>query len=174
MDINKFDKFIKLMNESYDSPVDINWINNSNTELDGEFLINDIRYLIECTEWDNNIWSYKFSRIDNDEKIMDLVNDNKNKMYVLATIREGMRYLIENKEPNALIINVMDGSKGRDNLWRRFSLEISEKYNYNYKNTEVMGTSNFFLYKNIDFEDVQKSFDYTQMIPYICIHKRSS
>ena len=159
MDINKFDDFIRLINESYNSPVEINWVSNTNVELDGEFYINDTKYLIECGEWDNNIWSYKFYRIEGDEKIIDLVNDSKNKMSVLSTIRDGMRYLIESKEPSALIINVMDGSRGRDNLWRRFSKEISEKYNFSYKNTDIMGTSNFFLYKDINFEDVQKSFN---------------
>ena len=110
MDIYKFEKFISSLNESYDNPAIINWTEDTDTTFDGEFYVNYVKYIIECSEWGNDIWTYKFSRIDNDEKIMDLVNDSVNKMKVLSTIRKGMSYFIDIKKPAGLIINVIDNS----------------------------------------------------------------
>lgn len=161
MDIEKFNNFIESINEAYDNPVKINWILNTNNEFDGEFYVNNVKYLIECSDWDNNIWSYKFSRIEGDEKIMSLVNDSLNKMTVLATIRIGMIEFIKEKNPSGIIINVIDGSRGRDYMWRRYSMEISETYNYELYNQNIMGRSTFFLYKEdeVSFEDMSKSFN---------------
>ena len=159
MNIEKFNNFIDYLNESFDNPVEINWIVNNNSDLDGEFYIDDIKYVIECYNWGDNIWTYKFFRIEGDEKTMDLVKDSGRKMRVLSTIRVGMRYLIENKNPNGLIINVTDGSRGRDYLWSRFSKEISIDYNYELLNKYVMGYSTYFLWKDISFEEVNKAFN---------------
>ena len=70
-----------------------------------------------------------------------------------------MRHLIEQKNPNGLIINVTDGSRGRDYLWGRFSKEISEEYNYELSNKIIMGYSTFFLWRDISFHDVNVSFN---------------
>lgn len=165
MDIEKFNQFIKILNEAYDNPVNINWIKNSNSEFDGEFYVDDIKYIIECSEWDNNIWSYKFSRIENNEKIMHIAEDPVRKMRVLSTIRVGMVDLVNYKNPSGLIINVTDGSRGRDYLWGRFSKEISEKFNYHLRNQQIMGYSSFFLWKDtITFEMVNKSFNKMLML----------
>lgn len=160
MDIEKFKKFIDSMNESFENPVKINWIKNSNFEFDGEFYVDNIKYIIECSEWGNNVWSYKFSRIEGNEKKMNLVNDNKRKMRVLSTIRSGMLDLLNVKRPDGLIINIIDGSRGRDFVWKRFSLEISQKFNYEFYNQELAGMSTFFLWnKNTKFEIVNSSFN---------------
>jgi hypothetical protein len=159
MDIKKFNNFIDHINESFESPADIEWKIDGEFDLDGEFYIDDMKYIIECYNWVNNIWTYKFSRIENDDKIMDLVEDSGRKMRVLSTIRSGMRHLIEQKNPNGLIINVIDGSRGRDYLWGRFSKEISEQYNYELSNKMIMGYSTFFLWRDISFHDVNASFN---------------
>lgn len=161
MDIYKFEKFISSLNESYDNPAIINWTEDTDTTFDGEFYVNGIKYIIECSEWGNDIWTYKFSRIDNDEKIMDLVNDSVNKMKVLSTIRKGMSYFIDIKKPAGLIINVIDNSRGRDYLWDRYSKEISKEYDYNFKKNIIFDKSSFFLWKKdlITFEMMTKSFN---------------
>ena len=159
MNIEKFNHFIKLINEAFENPVEINWKLDNEKEFDGEFYVDDIKYIIECSEWNNNIWSYKFSRIENGEKIMDIVEDSVRKMRVLSTIRLGMSELIKHKKPSGLIINITDGSRGRDYLWGRFSKEISEKFNYQLTNKQIMGYSTFFLWKDISFDLVNKSFN---------------
>lgn len=157
--IKKLIEFINELNESYENPVDINWIKNDNNNLDGEFYIDDVKYIIECFDWYKNIWSYKFSKIEGDEKIMDLTDDSKRKMRVLSTIRKGMRFLIEEKTPDGLIINVTDSSRGREYLWGRFSKEISDNYEYEILTKKVMGYTTFFLWKEIEFEDMNLAFN---------------
>ena len=161
MDIKKFDNFILLLKESYDNPVDINWIENNNSIYDGEFYVNGIKYTIECSEWDNNIWTYKFYRVEEDEKIIDLVNDSVNKMSVLSTIRKGMINLIEEKKPYGIIINIIDDSRGRDYLWERYSKEISKEYDYHFKKNIIFDKSSFFLWKDeiISFDMMNASFN---------------
>ena len=80
-------------------------------------------------------------------------------MRVLSTIREGMKFLIEEKIPNGLIINVTDGSRVREYLWGKFSKEISDKYEYELLTKKVMGYKTFFLWKEIEFEDVNLAFN---------------
>lgn len=160
MNVKKFEKFINSLNEVFGNPVKINWLKNSELDLDGEFFLDGIRYTIECYEWGNNIWSYKFSRIEGDEKKMNLVKDNERKMRVLSTIRIGMLDLLNMKKPDGLIINIIDGSRGREFVWRRFSTEISQKFNYELYNQELGGMSTFFLWnENITFEMVNSSFN---------------
>lgn len=90
---------------------------------------------------------------------MDLTDDSKRKMRVLSTIREGMRFLIEEKTPDGLIINVTDSSRGREYLWGRFSKEISDNYEYEILTKKVMGYTTFFLWKEIEFEDMNLAFN---------------
>jgi hypothetical protein len=159
MNIEKFNNFIESINEAFNNPVKIDWVNNSETDLDGEFYIDDIRYLIECCNWGENIWSFKFYRIEDEERIIDLVDDSKRKMRVLSTIRIGMENLIEYKNPSGLIINVTDGSRGRDYLWGRFSKELSNKYQYKFLNKKIIGYSTFFLWRDISFDNMNCAFN---------------
>jgi len=159
VDIKKFNNFIDNLNEAFETPVEINWTKSNELDLDGEFYVDQIRYIIECFNWYNDIWSYKFSRIEGDEKVMDLIEDSLRKMRVLSTIREGMKYLIENKNPKGLIINVTDSSRGREYLWGRFAEEVSKNYNYEMSNKKIMGYTSIFLWKDINFNDITIAFN---------------
>jgi hypothetical protein len=64
-----------------------------------------------------------------------------------------MKYLIENKNPKGLIINVTDSSRGREYLWSRFAEEVSKNYNYEMSNKKIMGYTSIFLWKDINFNE---------------------
>jgi hypothetical protein len=149
--IKNHNNFIKDIFESYDNPSDILWT-DLDDKLIGHFLVNNIKYKIECICRDNNIWTYKFLKFDKDSNsyIMELSEtDPISKMCILGTIRIGMDYLIVNKNPNGLIYAALDDSDGRKKLYTRFSNEIVKEYKYEFKANLQDNKEVYFLYKNI-------------------------
>ena len=153
--IDKFDKFMSDLYESYDSFVEIKWIDN--IKLIGMFNISNLVYKIECAPRENDIWTFKFMRYDYNTKSFSLKltkTDPRDKMSVLGTVRNGMRYLIENKNPKGLIFSALDDSDGRKKLYTTYSNEISKDYNYNLKTNLQDGKMIFILYKNIEIDKI--------------------
>ena len=151
--IDKFDKFMNDIYESYDNPVDIKWVDNN--QLTGLFIVSNIVYKIECKPRVNNIWTFKFMRHDIETKSFSLnltPTTSIDKMSVLGTVRKGMRYLIENKKPNGLIFSALDNSDGRKKLYTSYSNEIVKEYNYNLKTNLQDDKMIFILYKNINID----------------------
>ncbi|HHX69462.1 MAG TPA: hypothetical protein GX708_15630 [Gallicola sp.] len=156
-----FDKSVERLFEGFDTPVDIKWIDNNN-ELIGLFQVNDKVYKISCEYKNNDIWTYKFYNYDSIKKSLDikLTNFNTGYMSVLSTIRSGMEYLIDTKDPKSIIFGATDRSKGRKVLYERFSNELCDKYNFELTINGVENKKIFILYKDIDkeilFESVER------------------
>ena len=152
---SELDKFWKDINESYENPESIRWIEKSN-KLIGLFIVNNEIYKIEYDLYNHNIWTYKFMKYDiiSGQFIMYLIGnvDVKDKMKILGTIRKGMEYLIIEKSPNSLIFSALDDSGGRKKLYERFSEEIVNKYGFKYKTSLQNDNQIFILYKKIDIE----------------------
>ena len=156
-EIKYFNEFWKPCVEAFNSPASINWTNNSSNNLSGEFHIDNDKYEINCDEWDDNIWTYKFNYNDG-EKTSELINKNENKFKTLSTIREGMKFLIDVKKPNGIIITIMDNSRGREFVWDRFSKEISDEYKFEYRKMEILGVKVLMLWKDITFDKINLAF----------------
>lgn len=156
-EIKYFNDFWKPCVEAFNSPSKIAWLVNNANNLYGEFYINDDRYEINCDEWGDDIWSYKFYYDDNGSKTSELVDKDENKFKNLSTIREGMIFLLDNKKPNGIIINIMDQSTGREYVWDRFSREISKKYNFEYQKMELLGVKVLMLWRNITFDKMNNA-----------------
>lgn len=167
-EIKYFNDFWKPCVEAFNSPSKIAWLVNYANNLYGEFYINDDRYEINCDEWGDDIWSYKFYYDDNGSKTSELIDKDENKFKTLSTIREGMIFLLDNKKPNGIIINIMDqstfaservrGTTGREYVWDRFSREISKKYNFEYQKMELLGVKVLMLWRNITFDKMNNAF----------------
>lgn len=59
-----------------------------------------------------------------------------------------MIYLIEQKNPSAIIFGALDKSEGRKKLYHSFSNEIANDYNYNYTTNQKDNKQIFILHKN--------------------------
>ena len=152
--IKDYNNFISNIFESYDNPVDIDWEEFEN-KLIGYFIVNNVKYKIECICRDNNIWTYKFLKFDEESNsyIMELSEtDPISKMCVLGTIRKGVDYLIVNKNQNGLIYAALDDSNGRKKLYTRFSNEIVKKYGYSFKSNKQGDKEIFLLYKDVNLD----------------------
>jgi hypothetical protein len=149
MNIDKFSEFF----ESYNTPVGIKWI-DKNYKLIGLFMVNNKVYQITCTNNDYNIWTYKFHFYDNEKNEFspELTNFNTGKLSILSTIRVGMEYLINNKNPNGIIFGALDSSDSRKKLYWTYSTEIKDKYNYERLTQNIDNKQIFILYKEIDKE----------------------
>lgn len=157
-EIKYFNDFWKPCVEAFNTPSKITWIVNNINNLYGEFYINDDRYEINCDKWSDDIWSYKFYYDENGSKTSDLINKDKNKFKTLSTIREGMIFLLDNKKPKGIIINIMDQSTGREYVWERFSKELSYKYKFDYQKMELLGVKVLMLWRNITFDKMNNAF----------------
>lgn len=158
--IKKLDDYFNKLKESYDSDVEIRWIERSN-KLIGLFSVDEKVYQIDCINRDNNIWTYKFYLYDQNTNVMNpgLTNFNTGKMSVLSTVRKGMKYLIENKDPDALIFGALDESEGRKKLYWRFSKEIEKEYSYKLYTSVENGNQSFILFKeNINLDILMNTF----------------
>lgn len=154
----EFDEYWKPYIEAYNTPVDINWMIDTEEELCGEFHVNKDKYEIYCRNWGDNIWSYKFNVYLNGKEFTDLLNKNENKFSILSTIRVGMKKLIDERSPNGLLMNLMDESRGREALYDRYSKEISNVYGYTYQKSIIMDIKVILLYKNIEFTKINQAF----------------
>jgi hypothetical protein len=157
-EIKYFNDFWKPCVEAFESPSKITWIVNNTNNLYGEFYINTDRYEINCDEWGDDIWTYKFYYDENGSKTSELLNKDENKFKTLSTIREGMIFLLDNKKTNGIIINIMDQSTGREYVWERFSKEVSKKYKFDYVKTELLGVKVLMLWRNITFDKMNNAF----------------
>lgn len=158
--IKSLEIFFDKLKESYDSDVEIRWIERSN-KLIGLFSVDEKVYQIDCINRDNNIWTYKFYLYDQNTNAMNpgLTNFNTGKMSVLSTVRKGMKYLIENKDPDALIFGALDESEGRKKIYWRFSKEIEKEYSYKLYTNVENGNQSFILFKeNINLDILMNTF----------------
>jgi len=152
--------FVKEMNESFDSQIkDINWTVNDSDYLEGEFNVDILKYKIYISKYGNDIWTFKFSVINNDGfETQELVNNRENKMIVLNTIKSSMNYFIKMKNPNGIILSIVDGSRGRKNLYTIFANELCKQYNFNVRTIEIARNENIIISNNIitdnDIKDV--------------------
>lgn len=151
MKVDKFDEFLNSLFESYDSHVDIKWIDKDN-KLIGLFSVEGRVYQITCINKGGNVWTYKFHIYDTIKNGFspELTNFNTGKMSVLSTIRRGMDYLINTKSPNAIIFGALDESESRKKLYWIYSSEIVREYEYERITQNQNNKQIFILYKKID------------------------
>jgi hypothetical protein len=151
--IKNFDEFWNKIEEAFDNPVDINWHEKEN-ELGGAFVVNDDAYLIRCINRGDDVWTYKFYYFDKEKKKLspDLINTTEkqiNKFRVLPTVKVGLEYLINSKNPKAVVYGALDSSEGRKRLYDEFSKEFSKKYNFLYETKNMKNKQVFILYKEV-------------------------
>ena len=159
--IKKLEEYFDKLEESFNSDVEIKWVEKSN-KLVGLFSVDEKIYQIDCIDRENNIWTYKFYLYDTKTNVMSprLTNFNTGKMSVLSTIRKGMCYLIENKNPESIIFGALDESEGRKKIYWSFSNELEKKYNYKLSTNVKNGNQAFILYKeDIDKDILMNTFE---------------
>ncbi len=148
-------KYIKTINERWieinealDNPLEIKWI-DKDFEISGFFTLNKSAYNIRCINKGDNIWTYKFYKFDDKEQKLspDLSNDKKNVFRVLPTIKIGFDYIINLKNPDALIFGALDKSEGRKKLYNSFCEELIKNYDYKYTTNRKEDRQIFILYK---------------------------
>lgn len=142
-----FEKSLDYLLESYNTPVDIKWIDNNN-QLIGLFMINDKIYQITCADKGEDIWTYKFYLYENNELSPNLTNYKRGSLSVLSTVRDGMKYLLNNKQPKGLVFGALDKSEGRKKLYLTYSNEISNLYNYEFITKNQDNKQLYILFKN--------------------------
>lgn len=147
MKIDKFQNFLDSLVESYNTPVEIKWIERGN--LIGLFCVDDKVYQINCVDRGNDIWTYKFYLYDNasGDLLTNLTNFKTGKMSVLSTIRNGMKYLVKNKSPKCLIFGALDKSEGRKKLYYAFSEELEKEFGYKLNTAKFSNKQIFVLFK---------------------------
>ncbi len=156
MSIKKFDELL----ESYDSPVNINW-----TAFDGKlvgiFLVRGVQYQISCLDKGYGVWTYKFYVCisESNELSPNLTNNDVGKLSILSTIRDGMKYLIETKNPKSVIFGAFDKSEGRKKLYWRYSEELKNEYDFKLLTKNRDDKQIFILYKQIEIDDLLKIID---------------
>lgn len=159
-DIQKFEEYCSSLYEAFNSPLNITW-EESEKSLVGFFFINSDYYKISCLKYDFNIWTYKFFVLDSDKGEFSQTSkgDSNNKMKVLSTIRSGMEYLINSKNPNALIFMASDNSESRKKIYHYFSEEIEKKFNYTFITNRKGDHQIYILYKNINLDKILEQID---------------
>ena len=159
-DIQKFEEYCSSVYEAFNSPLNINWEMNEKS-LIGFFSIGSDYYKISCLRYDFNIWTYKFFFLDKnkDEFSQTSKGDTNNKMKVLSTIRSGMEYLINLKNPNGLIFMASDDSEARKKIYFSFAEELEKKFKYKLLSNRKENYQIYILYKNIDLDLVLDEID---------------
>lgn len=124
--IKKLDEFFEMISEAFDNPLDIEWVDKGDI-LRGFFTVNDRIYQIVCENIGYDTWKYDFFFFkENKEFSIELTNIEKYKFRVLPTVESGIKYLFDNKNPNAIIFGAGDKSKGRKKLYDSFCKKFSE------------------------------------------------
>jgi hypothetical protein len=158
--VEKFEKYLSSLYEAFNSPLDISWVEGEKS-LNGFFSIGSDYYKISCIEYDFNIWVYKFYILDKKEVEFSQTSkgDSNNKMRVLSTIRSGMEYLINYKNPNSLIFMASDDSESRKKIYFSFSEELENKFKYEFITNRKGNYQIYILYKNIDLDLILQQID---------------
>jgi hypothetical protein len=129
MNIKKLDEYFDMLSEVLNNPLPIKWIDNHN-KLRGLFTVNDNIYQIVCENKNRNIWRYDFYFYkENKEFTTELTGINKDKFRVLPTVELGIKYLFENKNPDAIVFGASDNSKGRKKIYESFCFKFSKDNN---------------------------------------------
>lgn len=149
--IKKLDDYLKYINEAFDNPLPIKWIDKDES-IRGLFIVNENIYNISCINKGNYIWKYDFYFIDKDKTFSpELTNNEKDKYRVLPTIKSGMLYLINNKNVNAIVFGAADSSKGRKKLYESFCNKFSKDNSLEFYTKLQDDKQIFVMYKkNID------------------------
>jgi hypothetical protein len=126
------DNYFIELKESFDTKVDIRWVDKDNT-LIGLFIVSDEIYQIFCKNYGDDVWSFKFQHYNKKTKMFSheltgLVGNSK--FTILGTIVSSFEYLIKDKSPNAIVYGAGDNSRGRKNIYSSFCNDISKKYVY--------------------------------------------
>lgn len=159
-DIQKFEEYFSSVYEAFNSPLNIVW-EGGEKSLIGFFSIDNDYYKISCLEYDFNIWTYKFFILDKNKNEFSQTSkgDANNKLKILSTIRTGMEYLINLKNPNSLIFMAADDSESRKKIYFSFAEELEKKFNYKILSNKKGNYQIYILYKNIDLDLVLDEID---------------
>jgi hypothetical protein len=146
--IKSMNEFFNIIEEAFKNPLPIKWITNNEEELVGLFYTNENVYKIICQCYGNNIWSYDYFFLDeNDEFSQNLTNHGNDKFRVIPTSYQGMDYLHEQKNPSAIIFGAFDNSRGRKKLYHSYCQEFALKNNYYYLTKTINDRQLFVIYK---------------------------
>jgi hypothetical protein len=136
--VKNYDRFSKLLDgyindikETLNTDIEIKWVDKK-TLLIGLFNINNEVYQIFCKNYGEDVWSFKFQHFNKNTSLLshDLTGFNHSNFSILSVVIKGFEYLINAKNPNAIVYGAGDESKGRKNLYSSFCNDISKKYNY--------------------------------------------
>ena len=141
--IDKFNLFLKKISESLDtSDIEIKWLNNP-THLVGLFKIGLNVYQLDFNLI-GDTWSYKFYYVKNDGNdfilSIDKTGIDTDRFKVMSVAKKGLIYMIENKNPNAvifsaaneieskkIIVNDIELTK-RQHIYQKLSQQITDYF----------------------------------------------
>ena len=139
--------YIDLVNETFNSPQPIEWINKENN-LFGFFEVENNHYRIECMKQIGNNYSYAFSIYKDGKYDYHLTKLGLSGLKVLSTVIAGMEYLYDTYQPNAIIFSAIDDSESRKSLYERYCERFCNKHDYKFSNRGALDKIIFVLYKN--------------------------
>ena len=131
--VKNLDDYFEMINDAFKDPLDIKWAEKGN-KIIGMFIVNDNIYQIRCSDKGNDFWTCKFFYYDKEKNVMDpnLTGFERDKFRVLPTVKSGITYLIETKNPTCIIYAALDDSEARKKLYSSTSKEISKSHNLEY------------------------------------------
>ena len=127
--IKKMDDYLNMIAESLNNPLEIKWVGNPDN-LIGLFNVDNRIFKINCVEKGNNIWKFDFYFLKNNIFSPELTGHGKDRFRILPTVKDGMYYLHQIKNPNAIIYGAVDDSKGRKKIYENFSRDFAKEKKY--------------------------------------------
>jgi hypothetical protein len=145
--IKQFNNYIDLVEESLNSPVDINCEVNTN-EIFGYFSVDNKRYRIEFLKQIGNNWSYSFSYLVETSWSYNISHSGVSGFSVLSTIKSGLYEMYENYNPNSIIFSAIDSSDSRKRLYKSFCQDFCQDKNLSFSNRGDNDHQIFLMLKN--------------------------
>ena len=117
--IDKFNLFLKNTSESLDtSDIEIKWVDNP-TRLVGLFKIGSNVYQLDFNLIGDS-WSYKFYYVKEDGNdfilSIDKTGIDTDKFKVISVAKKGLIYMLENKNPNAVIFSAANEIESKNKV----------------------------------------------------------
>jgi hypothetical protein len=152
--ILKYKNYLDDLKESFNSDINVNWIEKDNRII-GLFKIDNNVYQLDFNRVGDS-WSYKFYFVKsiNGEIVLDVgkTGFNKDSFKVLSTAKKGLIKFIKDKSPNALVFSAQ--SEEGEDISKRMkiyqemlisSIENFSEYNYNIEN--ISGNQIYTIFK---------------------------
>lgn len=159
MKIKSFEELFKNINESLESPIEVNWI-KTNTHWVGSFNTDKNNYRIVISNEMNDIWKFKYFLKSNSGLSVKMTELNYDVWKVLSTIYKSVYDFIDEVNPNGIIFGADNDSSTRVKFYSTFSDKCSKKYNYKkYEKSfgeEEVNPTIYVLYRELTPDELYK------------------